>query len=88
MIPGISQAVLLPSSSTESSMQWPLQAEIHDDLMIAASLAASQKKTVTTSLSTNRCNDDEEDMGIACHLTGSDSFSAALAVRVSIKPST
>jgi RND family efflux transporter MFP subunit len=68
-------------------MQWPPQADIDDDLMTAASLAASQKKTVTTSRSTKQGNDDEEDMVIAFHLTGSDSFSAALAVLVSIKPS-
>jgi CheY-like chemotaxis protein len=55
--------------------------------MTAASLAARQKKTVTTSLSTRRGNDSEEDMVIALHLTGSDSFSAVLAILVSIKPS-
>jgi multidrug resistance efflux pump len=87
MIPGVSQAVLLPNLSVEPSIQWPPQADIHDDLMTAASLAASQKKTVTTSLSAGRGNDSEEDMVIALHLTGSDSFSAALAILVSIKPS-
>jgi len=87
MIPGVSQAVLLPDLSTESSLQWPAQADIHDDLMTAASLAARQKKTVTTSLSAGRGKDSEEDMVIALHLTGPDSFSAALAILVSIKPS-
>jgi len=87
MIPGVSQAVLLPNLSAESSVQWPPQADIHDDLMTAASLAASQKKTVTTSLSAGRGNDSEEDIVIALHLTGSDSFSAALAILVNIKPS-
>ncbi len=87
MIPGVSQAVLLPNLSSEPSIQWPPKADIHDDLMTAASLAASQKKAVTTSLSAGRGNDSEEDMVIALHLTGPDSFSAALAVLVSIKPS-
>jgi len=87
MIPGVSQAVLLPNLSVEPSIQWPPQADIHDDLMTAASLAASQKKTVTTSLSAGRGDDSEQDMVIALHLTGSDSFSAALAILVSIKPS-
>jgi len=87
MIPGVSQAVLLPNLSAESSLQWPPQADIHDDLMTAANLAARQKKTVTTSLSAGRGNDSEVDMVIALHLTGSDSFSAALAILVSIKPS-
>ena len=40
MIPGVSQAVLLPNLSADSSIQWPPQADIHDDLMTAASLAA------------------------------------------------
>ena len=87
MIPGISQAVLLPNLSAESSLQWPTQADIHDDLMTAAGLAARQRKTVTTSLSTGRGNDSEEEMVIALHLTGPDSFNAALAVLVKIKPS-
>lgn len=87
MIPGLSQAVLLPDLSAETSIQWPPQADIHDDLITAASLAASQKKTVTTSLSAARGNDTEEDMVVALHLTGPGCFSAALAVMVSIKPS-
>ncbi len=87
MIPGVSQAVLLPDLSAQSLMQWPPQADIHDDLMTAASLAARQKKTVTTSLSAGLGNDSEEDMVIALHLTGPDSFSAALAILVRIKPS-
>jgi len=87
MIPGVSQAVLRPNSSPENSIQWPPQADIHDDLMTAASLAARQKKTVTTSLSAGRGNDSEEDMVIAVHLSGPDAFSAALAILVRIKPS-
>jgi biotin carboxyl carrier protein len=87
MIPGISQAVLLPNLSAESALQWPPRVDIHEDLMSAASLAARQKKTVTTSLSARYGNDSEEDMVIALHLTGSDSFCAALAILVSIKPS-
>jgi len=87
MIPSVSQAVLLPNLSAQPSIQWPPQADIHDDLMTAASLAASQKKTVTTSLSADRGNDSEQDMVIALHLSGSDSFSAALAILVRIKPS-
>lgn len=87
MIPGISQAVLLSDLSAESSIKWPPQADIHDDLTTAASLAARQRKTVTTSLSTGRGNDSEEEMVIALHLTGPDSFSAALAILVRIKPS-
>jgi hypothetical protein len=87
MIPGVSQAVLLPNLSSEPSIQWPAQADIHDDLMTAAGLAARQKKTVTTSLSAGRDNDSEVDIVIAFHLTGPDSFSAALAILVRIKPS-
>ena len=87
MIPGVSQAVLLPNLSAESSIQWPPQADIHDDLMTSACLAASQKKMVTTSLSAGRGNDCEEDTVIALHLSGPDSFSAVLAILVSIKPS-
>jgi len=87
MIPGVSQAVLLPDLSAEPSIQWPPQADIHDDLMTAASLAASQKKSVTTSLSAGRGDDSEQDMVIALHLSGSDSFSAALAILVRVKPS-
>ena len=87
MIPGVSQAVLLQDMSAQPSIQWPPQADIHDDLMTAASLAARQKKTVTTSLSAELGNDSEEEMVIALHLTGPDSFSAALAVLVRLKTS-
>lgn len=94
MIPGISQAVLLTDSHVESAqqIQWPSTGDIHDDVMSAASLAASQKKAVTTVLSRGQDrdssgNDSVEDTVIALPLSGPDNFNATLAILVTIKPS-
>lgn len=87
MIPGISQAVLLTEASEKPSIKWPTQADVQDDLLTVAGLAASQKKVVTTSLSTERGNNGEQETVIALHITGSESFNATLAVLVRLKPS-
>ena len=55
--------------------------------MAAARLAASQKKNVTTTLSSARSNDSTVDMIIALPLSNPDDFTATLAILVNIKPS-
>ena len=89
MIPGIRQAVLLTNSfgKADQLIQWPKTDVIHSDVREAASLAASQQKKVTTTLSARQENDATEDMVIAMPLTGPDDFIGTLAVRVSLKPS-
>lgn len=89
MIPGISQAVLLNDSYSEkkSFLQWPLHKSIHQDVITTADLAFSQKKTVTTTLSLSKTDDQAVEMVIAVPLIVSDNFLATLAVLVKIKPS-
>ena len=93
MIPGIAQAVVLTNvdaksdSDSDSTIKWPQTANIHDDLMSAAKLAASQNKSVTTTLSTSSGNDSVVDMVIAVPLKKAANFAGTLAILVKVKPS-
>ena len=89
MLPGFGQAVLLTDccEQTDSTIRWPAGCELHDDLISAASLAATQNKSVTTTLSSGQGNDSAADMIIALPLTRTDKFKGTLAMRVNIKPS-
>ncbi len=89
MLPGFGQAVLLTDSceQTDSMIRWPAGCELLDDLISAASLAAAQNKSVTTTLSSGQRNDSAADMIIALPLTRTDSFNGTLAMLVNIKPS-
>lgn len=89
MVPGIGQAVLIQDSGskTDPVVRWPSAGRTHDDLMSAASLAASQKKSVTTTMSSSQGSDSAVDTIIALPLTQADSFKGTLAVLVNIKPS-
>lgn len=89
MIPGIRQAVLITDSSAKSDpvLRWPGTGEIDDDVMSAANLAASQSKSVTTTLSSGQRNDLAVDMIIALPLKKLDDFTATLAILTNIKPS-
>ncbi len=89
MLPGIAQAVLIQESGSKSDAiaRWPGAATPHADLMSAANLASSQKKSVTTTLSSDQLNDSAADTIIALPLTQTDDFKATLAVLVKIKPS-
>jgi len=89
MLPGFGQAVLITDSceQTDSMIRWPAGCELHDDLISAASLAAAQNKSVTTTLSSGHGNDSAADMIIALPLTRTDNFKGTLAMRVNIKPS-
>lgn len=89
MLPGIGHAVLITDSCSESDpiIRWPSTGEIHDDVMLAANMAASQKKSVTTTLSSGQRNDSAVDMIIAFPLTKAEGFTGTLAILVNIKPS-
>lgn len=89
MIPGVSQAVLIPDSSskTDSIVRWPNVGTTHSDLMSVASLAASQNKSVTTTMSSGQGTDSSVDTIIAFPLSSVDSIKRTLAVLVNIKPS-
>jgi len=89
MIPGISQAVLLTDSArgADSIVPWPDAAQIQDDLMSAANLAAAQGKSVTTTLSSGQSNDSAVDMIIALPLRKLDDFTGTLAILFNIRPS-
>ncbi len=89
MLPGIGQAVLLQDScsSADPVIRWPGADSTQDDLMSAASLAASQNKSVTMTLSSDHRDDSAVDTIIALPLTRADSFKGTLAVLVNIKPS-
>ena len=89
MVPGIGQAVLIQDSdsNTDPAVRWPSAGTTHDDVISAASLAASQNKSVTTTLSSGQRNDSAVDTIIALPLTQTASFKGTLAVLVNIKPS-
>ncbi len=89
MIPGLSQAVLMPESREESDSMicWPTECELYEETISTARLAASQKKSVTTTLSSSPGNDEATEMVIALPLTKTESVKASLAVLVNIKPS-
>ena len=93
MVPGINQAILKSTSveHTESQsaafIQWPDSAVILDDVKSAANLADTQKKSVTTTLTSGQSNDASVDMVIALPLKGAEDYSATLAILVHIKPS-
>ena len=89
MLPGIGQAVLLQDScsTADQVVRWPGAGTTHDDLMSAASLAASQNKNVTMTLSSGHGDDSAVDTIIALPLTQAESFKGTLAVLVNIKPS-
>ncbi len=89
MLPGFGQAVLVTESceQTDSMIRWPAGCELHDDLISAASLAAAQSKSVTTTLSSGQGNDSATDMIIALPLTRTDNFNGTLAMLGNIKPS-
>jgi len=89
MLPGLSQAVLVADSGPEadSLICWPDECEPYDDVISAASLATSQNKSVTTTLSSGQGDDSAVDMIIALPLKKVDDFKGTLAVLVNIKPS-
>lgn len=89
MLPGISQAVLITDSCAQagSIYRWPSNCEIDNDVMSAATLAASQNKSVTTTLSSGHRNGSAVDMTIALPLSRLDDFTGTLAILVNIKPS-
>lgn len=89
MLPGIAQAVLVQDSCSKKDpiVRWPGADTPHDDLMSAASLAASQNKSVTTTLSSSHRDDSAIDTIIALPLTRTGGFKGTLAVLVNIKPS-
>ncbi|MDH3535839.1 MAG: efflux RND transporter periplasmic adaptor subunit [Gammaproteobacteria bacterium] len=89
MLPGIGQAVLLEESCAQSDpvIRWPGVGKTHEDLMSAASLAASQNKSVTTTLSSGQGNDSSVDTIIALPLNKFDDYRGTLAILVKIKPS-
>ena len=89
MIPGSSQAVLLPDpgEGEDSMIRWPAGCELCDETISTARLAASQKKKVTTTLSSAPGHDEAGEMVIALPLDKADSPRASLAVLVRIKPS-
>ncbi len=89
MIPGLSQAVLIPDSCEEGepTIRWPAECELYEETISTTRLAASQKKGVTTTLSSSPGNGDAAEMVIALPLTKTGSTRASLAVLVNIKPS-
>lgn len=89
MLPGFSQAVYISDSSPQADpmIRWPDNCELFDDVISAANLAASQNKSVTTTLSSGQGNDSAVDMIIALPLSKTDSCTGTLAVLVNIKPS-
>jgi len=89
MLPGLSQAVYISDSSPQADamIRWPDNCELFDDVISAANLAASQNKSVTTTLSSGQGNDSAVDMIIALPLSKTDSCTGTLAVLVNIKPS-
>jgi hypothetical protein len=89
MLPGFSQAVLITDSCTgsDSMIRWPAECELYDDVISAASLAAGQNKSVTTTLSSGQRSDSASNMIIALPLTGTGDFKGTFAVLVNIKPS-
>ena len=89
MIPGISHAGLLTDtcSDAQTQIQWPPTGKLNDDVVSAAKMAARQKKTVTTILSSVQGNDLPVDMIIAVYLTDENDFVASLGLHVRIKPS-
>lgn len=89
MIPGISQAVLIPESGSKADpiVRWPIAGATDDDLMSAASLAASQNKSVTTTMSSGQGTDSAVNTIIAFPLSHVKSIKRTLAVLVNIKPS-
>ena len=56
MIPGISQAMIKTDADEEpdSPIQWPESVSILDDVISAAELSQTQKKSVTTTLTWHR----------------------------------
>jgi multidrug efflux pump subunit AcrA (membrane-fusion protein) len=89
MLPGLSQAVLVTDSGpkADSLIRWPDECEPYDDVISAASLATSQNKSVTTTLSSGQGDDSAVDMIIALPLKKVENFKGTLAVLVNIKPS-
>ncbi len=88
MVPGIGQAVLVRNSpGDEPVVRWPSAETIHEDVMMAANLASSQRKLVTTTLSVATDTDVAVDTIIAVPLTRFENVNGALAVLVNIKPS-
>lgn len=87
MLPGIRQAVFITDSSAETSVTWPGTGVIDDDVMAAARLAGSQRKSVTTTLSSGQGDEAMVDMIVAAPMRALDEFGASLAILVNIKPS-
>lgn len=89
MIPGSSQAVLLPQPGEEadSAIRWPAGCELCEETISTARLAASQDKQVTTTLSAAPGSDATTEMVMALPLKKTGSQMASLAVLVRIKPS-
>ncbi len=89
MIPGASQAVVVTDSTGEgdSVIRWPAGCELYEETISTARLAASQKKSVTTTLSSSPGSDEAAEMVIALPLAGTEGLEANLAVLVNIKPS-
>lgn len=90
MVPGIGQAVLIQNSLTLKAVpvvHWPVTSSTSDDVLSAGSLAASQNKVITTTISTGQSNDSVVETIIAVPFAHADSVKRTLAVMVKIKPS-
>ncbi len=89
MIPGLSQAVLLPDGGEDedSLIRWPADCELSEETISTARLAAKQTRNVTTTLSAAPGKDASSEMVIALPLSRIKDLEASLAVLVSIKPS-
>ena len=93
MLPGACQAVVIQGSDSISSpiAAWPATNPVtnnaQDDVLIAARLASSQNKRVTTTLSSGQDINSPVETIIAMPLLQPDELNATLAVQVNIKPS-
>jgi hypothetical protein len=89
MLPGTCQAVVIQDSDPISNplAVWPAAHKAQDEVITAARLASSQKKRVTTTLSSGQDKNSTVDTIIAMPLLQPEKLNATLAVQVSIKPS-
>jgi hypothetical protein len=87
MLPGVRQAVLITDSDAGALISWPEGSETDGDVIAAARLAGSQRKNLTTTLSSGQGDDALVDMVIASPLRALPGFGVSLAVLVNIRPS-
>jgi len=89
MLPGTCQAVVIQDSDPTSNplAVWPVAHKAQDEVITAARLASSQKKRVTTTLSSGQDKNSMVDTIIAMPLLQPEKLNATLAVQVRIEPS-